>query len=300
MNPRTIIFLVVALVIAGGTGLLVKTLLDANRRPKTSVVRGPANEILVAKRGLTAGTFLTVQDVGWEPWPKSNIAKAYVHKGKRLKIPDFVGSIVRYGIAAGEPISEGRVVKRGERGFMAAVLSPGMRAIAIKAKAGIGASGFLFPGDRVDVVLFHSIKAVVSRSKARLVGETILENVRVLAVDQIADDSGKGKVSPRKNVTVELTPKQVEFLTVAERLGNLSFSLRSLGKTRSAEDPALDEEVDPGNPNPPRPAIRGRTHTGASEVSRLLDGESGAGNIVNIVSGTASKTAITSVSGSLR
>lgn len=288
MNPRTVIFVVVAIAIAGGAAMMVKSYLTNQMAAMRASLPKPeqkpdAAEILVAKAGLPAGSIVKPDDLDWHPWPEENIANVYAQKGKRQK-DDFVGAVVRVGIAAGEPITDGRVVKPGDRGFLAAALTPGTRAMTVSINATSGIAGFVFPGDRVDVILTHR----VGGKGKRRVSETILENVRIVAVDQVTSDTvNQAKV--RRTATLELTPKQVEFLTVALSMGKLSFSLRSLTK-EEIERNMVEIEVDPNMPMRYEPAIRGHTFTSEAEVSRLFGGGDGQTHVMTVFRGKKAQT----------
>lgn len=281
MNPRTIIFVVVAIAIAGGTAMLVQNYLRNQRNAILANVPKPkpqekAKQILVAKRDLPAGTLIKREHLEWHPWPEAKISKVYIQSGGKRKIKEFVGAVVPSGIATGEPVTDGRVVKPGQRGFLAAALPPGMRAMTMSINATSGIAGFVFPGDRVDIIMSH-------RMRKRRISETILENVRIIAVDQITGDR-KNKAKVRRTATLELTPKQVEFLTVARSVGRLSFSLRSITKEEIEQNRMA--KVDPNDPTPVIPAERGKTYTSETEVSRLF-GNVGDGStvVVTVVRG---------------
>lgn len=145
-----------------------------------------------------------------------------------MTIKEFVGAVVRANVMPGEPITDGRIVRPGDRGFLAAVLQPGTRAISVPINATTGISGFVFPGDKVDLLLTHSIKQPNSAAVRRAT-ETVLSDIRVLAVDQRTDDI-EGKPVVAKTATLEVTPKQAEVIAVASEMGRLSLSLRSLAK----------------------------------------------------------------------
>ncbi len=269
MNAKTIIIAIVALVVAGATGLLIQSWMHAQRDamlrsiPKAPRASG-APKVLVARKSLPAGTFLKPEHVEWRAWPKNGVAKAYLLKGKRT-VNELVGAVVRRGISAGEPVTDGRIVKPGERGFMAAVLTPGMRAVSVPINATTGIAGFVFPGDRVDLILTHKLRSGKGQNKkTHQVSETVLTGVRVLGVDQRSSNQraeGKGKVKVPKTTTIEVTPKQAEMVAVAKEIGKLSLSLRSL---------AIEETTGLPAALPMGPARRGRTTTRASDVSRLI------------------------------
>ena len=288
MNAKTIVIAIVALVVAAATGLLIQSWMSAQRdamlrsMPKVAKDTG-VPKVMVARKGLPAGTFLKPEHIEWREWPKRGIAKAYLVKGKRT-INELVGAVVRRGISAGEPITDGRIVKPGSRGFMAAVLTPGMRAVSVPINATTGIAGFVFPGDRIDLILTHKLSSGKGKKrKSSQVSETVLTGVRVLGVDQRSNDQtqGKGRVKIPKTTTIEVTPKQAEMVAVAKELGKLSLSLRSLAIEEASGLPAA---------LPMGPARRGRTTTHASDVSRMIGRGGQRGASVTVLRGRKSAT----------
>src|SRR6266852_865422 len=175
-------------------------------------------------------------------------------------------------VTKGEPISDGRVVRPGDRGFMAAVLTPGNRAVTVPVTPSSGLAGFVFPGDRVDVILTMTIqpdKEGEKVEKERRASETVLTGIRVLATDQRADDQ-KREVTVAKTATLEVTPKQAEVIAVVSEMGKISLSLRSL-----AQD---GEQVTVAN-----------THTWDNDAARLLRALHGTGHKVSVVRGSERK-----------
>ena len=283
MSARLVILLLVAAIAAGGAGLGANSWLAKQRAAIETAQRVQpvieANEvrILVAKQALPAGTLIQKNQLRWQAWPSSSLADAYMKEGK-ITPEDLEGTVVRVGIATGEPISEARVVKPGEHGFLAAVLRPGFRAMSVPVNATTGIAGFVLPGDRVDLVLTHKLVPLekeVEGKKTRdiRVSETVLTDIRVLAIDQSTNDQVK-EPSPVKTVTIEVTPKQVEIVSLITDLGRLSLSLRSLqtdeGKVAETEgegdyiNPVLARLINGETPE------RGTGLTLDSEVSTLL------------------------------
>lgn len=267
MRGKTLIIALVALLIAGGTGMLIKTWLRVQNDRMLAGLQQPAQpeeigiKILVAAKKLPAGTLLTPAHMKWQVWPEKGMTNQYLVQKKRKK-EEFVGAVVRTGFSASEPIIEGRVVKPGDRGFMAAVLTPGMRAISVQVNRTTGISGFVFPGDRIDLIVTHRFQIEGrKKKKTQQVSETVLAGVRVLAVDQTTNDQDdKPKVA--KTATLEVTPKQAEMVAVAAQLGRLSLSLRSL-------------TIDEANgivEAPDRPATKGNTFTRDSDISAMIRG----------------------------
>ncbi|MFT5181476.1 MAG: pilus assembly protein CpaB [Alphaproteobacteria bacterium] len=276
MSARLVILLLVAAVAAGGAGLGANSWLSTQRAAIASAQRAQptieSNEvrILVAKKSLPAGTLINKTHLRWQPWPNSNLSDTYMKEGD-FKPEDFEGTVVRVGIAAGEPISEARVVKPGEHGFLAAVVQPGFRAMTVSVNATSGLAGFVLPGDRVDLILSHKLEQKGPDGRALRASETVLTDIRVLAIDQSTNDQAE-EPNPGKTVTIEVTPKQVEIVSLITDLGRLSLSLRSLqtdeGKIAQTEgddiNPVLARLINGDKPE------RGVGHTMDNEVSRLL------------------------------
>jgi pilus assembly protein CpaB len=243
MSPRRLILILMALVMSAGTVVVGRTWLHAERpAPAAPVVAAPPKPVpmvLVAKGNLPAGQFVRPENLRWQPWPEDGIAETYVVQGQRA-LEEFVGAVVRSGLSDGEPIVDGRLVRPGERGFMAAVLAPGNRAVTVPVTAASGNAGFVFPGDRVDILLSFSVTLDApsgdkDKTVERRASETVLTDVRVLAVDQRSDDQNK-EVVVAKTATLEVTPKQAEVIAVAVELGKLTLSLRSLAQDEDAEN----------------------------------------------------------------
>jgi pilus assembly protein CpaB len=194
-------------------------------------------EVLVADTNLPAGTFVKPQHVRWQRWPTDDVPESYVLRSQRTE-EEMVGAVVRHGIAPGEPITDGAVVKPGDRGFLAAVLSPGMRAVSVPVTPAASNSGLIFPGDRVDLILTQTLISTDGQGGAtRRVSETVLENIRILAMGtETSDDPKEGKSHEKaKTATLEVTPHQAEAVALVTELGKLSLSLRSLATDSEAE-----------------------------------------------------------------
>lgn len=238
MNVRSIILLVVALVVAGFTAFFARSWISAERAAILASVPEPtkelpATQVLVAKEQLHPGAFVRPENLKWQAWPEDGITEEYVVKGRRT-ITDFEGAVVRRAVAAGQPITDSLVVHPGDRGFLAAVLTPGMRAVSVPVNATSGISGFVFPGDWVDVVLTMRVNVEdgekgKASTKARHFSETLLTNVRVLAIDQKTENQ-EGQATVAKTATLEVSPKQAEKIALGLELGNLSLSLLSLAR----------------------------------------------------------------------
>jgi pilus assembly protein CpaB len=245
MGPRRIIVLLIALVAAGGTAMYARSWVEGQQANVTVVAPAPQQEIyevLVADLDLPAGSFVKPQHLRWQSWPNDDVPDTYVLKGTRSE-EEMVGAVVRSRIAAGEPITDGAVVKPGDRGFLAAVLSPGMRAVSVPINPTSSNSGLIFPGDRVDLILTQSLITGQEEGSIRRVSETVLSNIRIIAMGtETSDDPQAGKANEKaKTATFEVTPHQAEAVTVLTELGKLSLSLRSLATEAPDELAALPE-----------------------------------------------------------
>ncbi len=239
--PRRLLLLLLAIIISGGTVYLAQHWMHNQLSARQSgepvqVQAHPLVQVLVAKGDIPAGSFLRPESLRWQEWPQNALADSYVVDSK-AKLEDYVGAVVRSRLTEGEPITAGRVVHPGDRGFMAAVLTPGNRAVTVNVTASTGMAGFVFPGDRVDLILSMAVHSGNKDDDTRHVSETVLSNIRVLGMDQrIADD--KKDVAVPKTATLEVTPKQAEIVAVVSELGLLSLSLRSLATPDETEAPA--------------------------------------------------------------
>jgi pilus assembly protein CpaB len=260
MNPRGLILLTLAAIGVVLVVFLTRSFLSSAQQQArdtqlTAAPQEATSKILVAKRDLHVGTILSPEDTEWKTWPKSGLNDAYF-TAKTDKKKALSSQVVRLPLAAGEPVTKTSVVKQGERGFLAAILSPGMRAVTIKLSPTTGIGGFIFPGDRVDVLLTHAIE--ISREEQYQIAETVFQNVRVLAVDQKSASDDKAKIG--KTATLEVTPKMAEKVAMLGNIGQLSLSLRSLSNSGGGLT------ADPSSP----PVTRTTSHSMGSEISAFL------------------------------
>src|SRR5580704_13764198 len=181
-------------------------------------------DVLIAKTDLNRGQVIEPAQIGWQAWPTSAANGNFIRKATRPNaLNQFSGAIVRVPLAAGQPIYDPMVVFAKGSGFLAAILPKGMRAVAIDISPDSDAGGFILPEDHVDILLTHHDKAYERASGTeKIVTDTILENVRVLAVDQAAEEKNGQKVIVGKTATVELNPEQAETLANARQQGALS------------------------------------------------------------------------------
>ncbi len=233
MDRKKLVLLLGALVIAIGTALAARSMFAGASAPTVeaaAVDQGPS--VLVAQRALPVGTIITADAIGFQKWPEEMVRDAYFVDGE-ADMSKLIGTVVRYGVTAGEPVTQGALVRPGDRGFLAAALGPGMRAVTVPVSAKTGVAGFVFPGDRIDLVLTQSVKG--DGGAALKASETVLRNIRVLATDQSTEQEivdGKTVVRAFRTVTLEATPRIAEKIAVAQTIGTLSLSLRSLADSQ--------------------------------------------------------------------
>jgi pilus assembly protein CpaB len=236
MKPARLIVLFVALAAGGIAAMLA----SGNRTPEPPKAPPPPPplatvDVLIARSDLDTGQVIGPHDVGWQTWPAASTGSSFIKKSDRPEaIKDFLGAVVRTPVAAGEPIRDSKVVNAKGGGFLAAVLPHGMRAISLDVAPDTDAGGFILPNDHVDVLLTHRDKAAEKLSGVeKYVTETILRNVRVLAIDQVLGEKDGQKVAIGKTATIELDPRQAEMLALARQTGTLSLALRSLLDSQS-------------------------------------------------------------------
>ena len=264
MTSKRMVFLLLAVIVAGATAFMARAWLQSERAaliaqvgaPKEAPV-APTLQVLVARNPVHTGQIVKPDDLRWQSWPEGSMAPTYIVEGKR-PMSDFVGAVARGPIAAGEPITDGKLVLTGTRGFMAAVLQPGTRAVSIPTTATTAVSGFIYAGDRVDVLLTHVLNG--DKSGQHTATETVLRNARVIAMDQRLDFSPGDKPDVGKTATLELTPKQSEIITLAVKMGDLSLALRSLQDPDQKPDEASDNAA----------AEPGDSFTDDAQVSHLI------------------------------
>jgi pilus assembly protein CpaB len=244
MDVKKLVLLIGALIVAVVTAVTAKNMFSGASAPQAvatpAVPVGP--EVLVATRALPVGTIIDAEALRFQMWPEGLVQPAYYIKGEGGTNPaDLIGTVVRNEITAGQPITQGALIKPGERGFLAAALGPGMRAVTVAVSATSGVAGFVFPGDRVDLVLTQEVEGGGEGAPLKA-SETILRNVRVLATDQrmtAQGEDGKPVLVNTSTVTLEATPKIAEKIAVAQTIGQLSLSLRSIADNTAELERAI-------------------------------------------------------------
>ncbi len=239
MNRRSLLLFSIAAIVALGVAFVLRNRLnsDADKINQVTVM----SRVMVASSDIAPGSFIRPdKDLTWVEWPSENINASYLVEGKADKA-SYAGSVVRRYVREGEPVTEDLLVQAGEGGFMAAVLGAGKRAISIAVDPTTGNAGFIFPGDKVDLILTHNIPVtgLAENNEDVVASETFIEDVRVLAVDQQLDNP-ENQAILAKTVTLEVTKEQAQKINVAKDLGKISLSLRSLAvetyEQRQAQD----------------------------------------------------------------
>ncbi|MGO1118280.1 Flp pilus assembly protein CpaB [Rhodovibrionaceae bacterium A322] len=238
MKKRRVSLVIVAVAVAALAGLLARALTTpapVAQEAKTEAVE-PARDdkphVLVASRDLAVGSFVTPEDMRWMAWEGEVILSQHLIRGASSK-SDIVGSVVRETFTEGQAISWGRIVRPGERGFLAAVLRPDMRAVSVPIDKVTSHSGLILPGDFVDLILTMEVGGREEGLGQRLVSETILQGVRVIAVGQEVESlsrigSSADDIPNEGTATLEVSAGDAEKVTVASRMGGLSLALLSL------------------------------------------------------------------------
>jgi pilus assembly protein CpaB len=241
MDRKKLVLLLGALVVAIGSAFLARSMFAGEAAPvaEAAVAEPQGPKVLVANRALPVGTIITADAMGYQSWPEELVQDAYFIEGES-DMSQLLGTVVRFPVTAGEPVTQGSLVSPGDRGFLAAALGPGMRAVTVPVSAKTGVAGFVFPGDRVDMVLTQTVSG---EGRPLLAAETVLRNLRVLATDQTTeqdtDEEGNTIVRAFRTVTLEVTPDIAEKVAVAQTIGELTLVLRSISDNQAELERAI-------------------------------------------------------------
>jgi pilus assembly protein CpaB len=279
MNPLRVMIVLVAAVAAIGLAVVMQKAMGGKPAPAAVVEAPPPSkpmtQVLVAKRDLAIGDRLAAGDVAWQPWPSDTINAAFITNGAADPVPTKAaakaaksigdaaegmmggvtpekaveGAIVRDPILSGEPITARKIVRGGEGGYLSVVLGPGKRAMAVPVTSETAVGGFVLPGDRVDVIQSREAQSVGESeggSGKQIVAETIIQNVRVLALDQTTEAGKDAKTIVASTATLEVGPTEAEALTRAKAAGPVTLTLRAytdLGGPSGLASPSQDSAV---------------------------------------------------------
>jgi pilus assembly protein CpaB len=238
MKPARLIILVVAVAAAGLAGILAMRLGGRDVVPEVASViqKEPTINVLVASANLPIGSRLNDSSIRWMEWPQAGIVKGLITQADRPDaLKDMAGAVVRLPIFEGEPIREEKVADSNSR-ILSSLLPAGKRAVATEISVATGAGGFILPNDRVDILMVRKGDA------AKFQTETILSNVRVLAIDQQIEQKADGsKSAVGTTATLELTPDQTKVLATAQQMADrLSMALRSVADAQEPDTGAAD------------------------------------------------------------
>lgn len=236
MKRGRIIVLGIAFVAAIVAAMIARNMVSETETVTIEKTVG-AKDVLVTAKDFGLGDAVTEDSLKWQEWPEEGVTPDLITRDQHPDaISELAGSIARAPFVAGEPIKGQKLIKAGEGGILAAILPSGMRAISTPISEESAAGGFILPNDRVDVILSRRMQVGNSEQQ---VSETILRNVRVLAIGQTLEPTGDEKVVSGATATLELSPQQTEILSLAQSMGQISLSLRSL-----ADTPKPGETVD--------------------------------------------------------
>ncbi|WP_429810571.1 Flp pilus assembly protein CpaB [Ensifer sp. B1-9] len=238
MKPVRIIILAVAVLSAATAGLLAMKLTraPAPMAAEPLIERAPTVNVLVASKSLPVGSRLGGDSIQWMAWPKDGVVDGLItDENQPSAIDDLTGAVVRLPIFNGEPVRHEKVADSSSR-IMSSLLPAGKRAVATEITVATGAGGFILPNDRVDVIM-------VRKGDGELyLTETVLSNVRVLAIDQQVEEKEDGtKAVVGTTATLELTPDQSKVMTVAQQMAErISLALRSVADAQESDTDAAD------------------------------------------------------------
>ncbi len=237
---------IIILVVAGAAALVAAMMVrKMSSQPAPTIVEVvdqeakepaiPIVQVMVAADDLPLGHRISPDDMKWRPWPEDGIDERFLTEVDSPEATtEYAGAVVRMPMFAGEPIMDQKVIRVGEKSIMAAVLSEGMRAVAVEISVETAAGGFILPNDRVDVILSYEIEltegdVTVERPATR----TILQNVRVLAIDQSFREIEGENVVVGTTATLELKPEHAEILMLGNQMGDISLTLRGVSDVSS-------------------------------------------------------------------
>ncbi len=275
MLLKLALFILMALGLAGfGTVAWISVQAPTVTSTGTAPVVIAKTTILTAAHLVRAGSLLRPEDLA-----PLEVARTDMSPGARQDTPanrsELFGAMVRHTLLANQQIQPADIMRPGDHGFLAAVLAPGTRAVTVAVDAVSGTAGLIWPGDHVDMILTQTLDGPEVAQAHRISGETVLNDVRVIAIDQqmVQGAAGVQEQQTARTVTLEVKPIEAEKVSVAERLGHLSLTIRSLdqgstptqdaaasptpgttGIVSTANATAASSVAAPGNQRPPQAA----------------------------------------------
>ena len=236
MYTARIIVLIIALG-AGGIAAYLASGSESNKAaPAIPVAQLQTVDVLVAKSDIGLGQSVKPENLQWQTWPVATASSTLIRRSDRPNAAtEIVGEIARAPFISGEPIREQKLVKADGSGFMAAILPTGMRAVSTEITPETGAGGFILPNDRIDVILSKHEKNPDRPGTETVQSETVLTNIRVLAIDQAPKEKDGQNSVVGRTVTLELKPEQAETLARVRQSGTLSLALRSIADVNAVD-----------------------------------------------------------------
>ncbi len=300
---RRLFLPVIALAVAAGTVFYAKQFLDTSPTTEGNdpvvVDDNPMRRVLVASAEVLPGSFIREDAVVWQEWPDVELPEPFFVDNE-VEIVDLGAAVTREGLTPGEPLTESDIVFPGERGFLAAVLKPGTRAVSVPVNETSSNAGLILPGDRVDLILTQALSDD-SGARERWVSETVLEDLRVIAMGRrlqpAADDAPVSAAADVRTTTLEVSPEGAEVVALVTDLGRLTLSLRSLSTSGSelestGGETAKQEGDGETEPTPLIATERYRSmqerltpFTRDSDVSEILRREDEAQDVLRVVRG---------------
>ena len=236
MYTARIVVLIIALG-AGGVAAYLASGSDNKPAPAIPVAQLATVDVLVAKSDIGLGQSVKPEDLQWQTWPTATASSTLIRRTDRPNATtEIIGQIARAPFVSGEPIREQKLVKADGSGFMAAILPTGMRAVSTEITPETGAGGFILPNDRIDVILSKHEKNPDRQGTETVQSETVLSNIRVLAIDQAPKEKDGQNSVVGRTVTLELKPEQAETLARVRQSGTLSLALRSIADVNLVEN----------------------------------------------------------------
>jgi pilus assembly protein CpaB len=244
MKRAQILGFSVALIAAIAAFFISSSMLQPPPAPKIQEVQVNSTEVLVASADIPVGQLVNETNLRWVAWPKDAVGRGYITKdgGGAAKMRELSGSIARSSLMAGEPVNQQKLIKAGSGGVLAAILPAGMRAVSTKISQASAAGSLILPNDHVDVILIREMRG--KNGGQDHVSDTLFRNVRVIAVgQQIETKEGKKSAdADAKTATLELTPRQAEMLALANKMGEITLTLRSVADMQA--DPSASGGMD--------------------------------------------------------
>jgi pilus assembly protein CpaB len=232
MSARQLIVLAVAALAAIVALVLIRGISSRNEPAVENAAPVGGEQVLVATRDIPQGAALAPSDLAVAVFPASSVSASFVSITRQPSAQaDYVGAVTRRAIVQGEPITTSAVIQPEGRGFMAAQLEPGFRAVAVEVTANTAVGGFIQPNDHVDVIATYSVQGDDGGGREQVRSEIILRDVRVLAMGETTQPQTSGEAPQKLDApfaVLELSPEQARVLSMADDMGEIDLALRGV------------------------------------------------------------------------